>query len=142
MEQTRQFSNRTSAEAHSRIPAPYALQETGAEAHNGMVVVHGFSHGFMNRRSRFVEDWSSLVRIMTGLIFLSVLLCCQGLFDESQVQVVTEPSAFKEFPLPPREVVYGPYSMLTADATTMIAWEEKEWTGKLRHVEVPFDGLD
>ena len=96
---------------------------------------------FMNRRSRFVEDRSAVVRIMTGLIFLSVLLCCQGLFDESQVQVVTEPSAFKAFPLPPREVLYGPYSMLTADETAIIAWEEKEWTGKLRHVEVPFAGF-
>jgi hypothetical protein len=39
-------------------------------------------------------------------------------------------------------VSYGPYALMPAGKTARIAWEEEEWTGKRRHVEVPFDGLD
>ena len=81
------------------------------------------------------------MRVAVGLMCLGILSGCQDLFDANQVQVVTDPSSLNEFTLPPREVVYGPYSMVTADRTSIVAWEEKELTGRLRHVEVPFTNL-
>ena len=92
----------------------------------------------MVRRSWFVEGRLSVVRIILGVLCLCAPLACQDVFDANQVQVVTEPSAIKAFPLPPRKVVYGPYSMITSNETYIIAWEEQECRGKLRHVEVPF----
>lgn len=92
----------------------------------------------MFRRARFVEGRLSLVRIIFGVLCLCALLACQDIFDANQVQVVTEPSAFKAFPLPRRDVIYGPYSMIAPEDTCIIAWEEQEGRGNLRHVEVPF----
>lgn len=80
--------------------------------------------------------------MVLGLLCPCVLSGCQDLFDANQVQVVKDASEFKAFSLPAGEVAYGPYSMITADRTAIVAWEEKEWIGKVRHVEVPFDGLD
>ncbi len=77
-----------------------------------------------------------------GLFHLCLLSGCQDLKDANQVQVVADPSSFKAFHLRPAEVVYGPYAMVAADRTAIIAWEEAAWNGKRRHVEVPFDGLD
>ncbi len=81
-------------------------------------------------------------RMMLSLLCLCMLSGCQDIFDAHQVQVVTETSALETFQLPPGEIVYGPYAMVTADRTAIVAWEEKEWSGKLRHVEVFFDDLD
>jgi len=95
----------------------------------------------MKECGRFACEGLLLTRIMIGFLCLCVVSACQDVFDANQVQVVTEPSAFKAFPLPPREVVYGPYSMITPENTCIIAWEEQEWRKKLRHVEVPFAEL-
>lgn len=80
-------------------------------------------------------------RIVLGLVCPLLLPACQDVFDANQVQVVSDPYSFREFSLPSREIVYGPYSMVTADGTAIIAWEEKKWVNKLRHVEVPFADL-
>ncbi len=81
------------------------------------------------------------MRVAVGLMCLGMLSGCQDVFDANRVQMVTDPSSFKNFILPPTNVVYGPYAMLPADGTGIVAWEEKEWIGKLRHVEVPFTDL-
>jgi hypothetical protein len=81
----------------------------------------------MRRDERIVKNELSLMKIAVGFICLCILISCKDLFDANQVQMVTEPSAFKEFKLPPREVVYGPYSMITADSNAIIAWEEKKY---------------
>ena len=96
----------------------------------------------MKKLSRILDDKRLLVSITLGLLYLFVFSGCQDLFDANQVQVAVDPSLFEEFKLPPAEVAYGPYSMVTADRTAIVAWEEKEWTGKRRHVEVLFNDLD
>lgn len=96
----------------------------------------------MKKPGHFLKDKWIVVLIVLGLLCPCVLSGCHDLFDANQVQVVKDTSEFKAFSLPAGEVAYGPYSMITADRAAIIAWEEKECTGKLRHVEVPFDGLD
>ena len=84
----------------------------------------------------------SFVGMALGILCLCVPLACQDTFDANQVQVVTEPSAFQSFPLPPCNIAYGPYAMITPDKTCIIAWEEQmRGEDRRRHVEVPFKEL-
>ena len=96
----------------------------------------------MKKRDRICDQKRLHLGVALGLLHLCLLSGCQDLIDANQIQVVADPSLFESFTLRPAEVVYGPYAMVTADQTAIVAWEEEGWTGKRRHVEVPFDGLD
>ncbi|MDY6862847.1 MAG: metallophosphoesterase [Thermodesulfobacteriota bacterium] len=83
-------------------------------------------------------------------IFIRLIICffsligfssCDPYSDEAQVQIVTGADLFKPFLSPPREIVYGPYSLKVTPDTAVIAWEEMRGREKLRHVEVYIVGL-
>ena len=79
--------------------------------------------------------------VVIGTFFFSTFLGCNLYPDEDQVQVVTDVNEFESFPFPPRDIIYGPYSLKVTTDSAIIAWEEKDGTSVLRHVEVPITDL-
>lgn len=76
-----------------------------------------------------------------AFLFCLVLSSCNPASDKEQVQVVTSASAFKPFTNTSRNIACGPSSLKASADSAIIAWEEKLWTGDLRHVEVSIAGL-
>jgi len=82
-----------------------------------------------------------IATLLIGTLFFSAFVGCNLYPDEDQVQVVTDVNEFESFPFPPRDVIYGPYSLKVTTDSAIIAWEERDGTSELRHVEVPITDL-
>ena len=71
-------------------------------------------------------DLIGVVLIVTTIVFLQFVSGCQLGSDDEQVQVVLDMDEFTSFVFPPRNVIYGPYTLNVTSGSSIISWEERK----------------